>query len=113
MTAAIRQAGVAALARVRHASMPDIGRALDLGCEGVIVPNVESAEQAREVTGAVRYPPEGYRSAGGVYQPPAPPLCIVMVESSHAMTELPATLAPARRGRHLRRPAGPVLLARD
>jgi 4-hydroxy-2-oxoheptanedioate aldolase len=44
------------------------------------------------VAGAVRYPPEGYRSAGGVYKPPAPPLCIVMVESSHAMAELPATL---------------------
>jgi len=92
MTAAIRQAGAAPMARVRHASMPDIGRALDLGCEGVIVPNVESAEQAREVTGAVRYPPEGYRSAGGVYTPPALPLCIVMVESSHALSELPATL---------------------
>lgn len=92
MTAAIRQAGAAAMARVRHASMPDIGRALDLGCEGVIVPNVESAEQAREVVGAVKYPPEGYRSAGGVFRPPAPPLCIIMVESAHAMTELPATL---------------------
>jgi 4-hydroxy-2-oxoheptanedioate aldolase len=92
MTAAIRRAGAAPMARVRHASTPDIGRALDLGCEGVIVPNVESADQAREVAGAVRFPPEGYRSAGGVYTPPALPLCIVMVESSHAMAELPATL---------------------
>jgi 4-hydroxy-2-oxoheptanedioate aldolase len=95
MTAAIRLAGAAPIARVRHANPADIGRALDLGCDGVIVPNVESAEQAREVVGACRYPPEGYRSAGGVFTPAAPPLCIVMVESSHAMAELPATLRQA------------------
>ncbi len=95
MTAAIRLAGAAPIARVRHANPADIGRALDLGCDGVIVPNVESAEHAREVVGACRYPPEGYRSAGGVFTPAAPPLCIVMVESGHAMAELPATLRQA------------------
>ena len=92
MTSAIRLAGAAPIARVRHAHMADIGRALDLGCEGVIVPNIESADQAREVTGACRFPPEGYRSAGGVLAPQSLPLCIVMVESAHAMAELPATL---------------------
>jgi 4-hydroxy-2-oxoheptanedioate aldolase len=92
MTSAIKLAGAAPLARVRHAHPADIGRALDLGCEGVIVPNVESADQARAVVGACRYPPEGYRSAGGALPRPEEPLCVVMVESSHAMTELPATL---------------------
>jgi 4-hydroxy-2-oxoheptanedioate aldolase len=92
LTTAIRLAGAAPIGRVRHASMPDIGRALDLGCEGVIVPNVESAEQAAEVAGACLYPPDGYRSAGGVLAPAGKPLCVVMVESAHAMTELPATL---------------------
>jgi 4-hydroxy-2-oxoheptanedioate aldolase len=92
MTTAIRLAGAAPLGRVRHASMADIGRALDLGCEGVIVPNVESAEQAAEVAGACRFPPDGYRSAGGLLAPAGQPLCLVMVESTHAMTELPATL---------------------
>jgi 4-hydroxy-2-oxoheptanedioate aldolase len=92
MTTAIRLAGAAPMARVRHAHMADIGRALDLGCEGVIVPNVESAEQAREVAGACRFPPDGYRSAGGVLAPAGQPLCIVMVESEHAMAQLPATL---------------------
>jgi 4-hydroxy-2-oxoheptanedioate aldolase len=92
LTAAIREAGVAPLARVRYAHPADIGRALDLGCTGVIVPNVESAEQARSVVGACQYPPEGYRSAGGVIPRADQPLCIVMVESSHAVTELPATL---------------------
>lgn len=92
MTTAIRLAGAAPLGRVRHAHPADIGRALDLGCVGVIVPNVESAEQARTVAGACRYPPEGYRSGGGVMANDAVPLCIVMVESRQAMTELPDTL---------------------
>ncbi len=92
LTTAIRLAGATPLGRVRHAHPADIGRALDLGCEGVIVPNVESAEQAAAVAGACRYPPEGYRSAGGALTTVTRPLCIVMVESRHAMSELPATL---------------------
>ena len=92
LTTAIRQAGATPLGRVRHAHPADIGRALDLGCEGVIVPNVESAEQAAAVAGACRYPPDGYRSGGGVLASQLAPLCIVMVESRQAMAELPATL---------------------
>jgi 4-hydroxy-2-oxoheptanedioate aldolase len=91
MTTAIRLAGSTPVGRVRHAHPADIGRALDLGCEGVIVPNVNSAAQAREVAGAVRYPPAGYRSAGGVLAT-ADPFCLVMVESAEAVTDLPATL---------------------
>jgi 4-hydroxy-2-oxoheptanedioate aldolase len=93
LTTAIRLAGAAPVGRVRHAHPADIGRALDLGCDGVIVPNVETAEQAASVVGACRIPPDGYRSAGGVFAPAALPLCVVMVESSLAMAELPATLA--------------------
>ena len=92
LTTAIRHAGATPLGRVRHAHPADIGRALDLGCEGVIVPNVESAEQAAAVAGACRYPPDGYRSAGGTMVSRPDPLCIVMVESRQAMAELPATL---------------------
>ena len=92
MTSAIRLAGAAPIGRVRHAHPADIGRALDLGCAGVITPNVNSAAQAREVAGAVRYPPAGYRSAGGVLAADEP-FCIVMVESAEAVAELAATLA--------------------
>ena len=92
MTTAIRLAGATPVGRVRHAHPADIGRALDLGCEGVIVPNVDSAAQAREVAGAVRYPPAGYRSAGGALATEEP-FCLVMVESVAAVTDLPATLA--------------------
>ena len=92
LTSAIRLAGAAPVARVRHAHTADIGRALDLGCEGVIVPNVDSADQARQVAGAVRYPPAGHRSAGGVLAA-AEPFCLVMAESAAAVAELDATLA--------------------
>ncbi len=92
MTSAIRLAGATPIARVRHAHTADIGRALDLGCEGVIVPNVDSAAQAGQVASAVRYPPAGHRSAGGVLAV-AEPFCLVMAESAGALAELDATLA--------------------
>ena len=92
MTSAIRLAGAVPVARVRHAHTADIGRALDLGCEGVIVPNVDSAAQALHVAGAVRYPPAGHRSVGGVLAA-AEPFCLVMAESSDAVDDLDATLA--------------------
>jgi 4-hydroxy-2-oxoheptanedioate aldolase len=92
MTSAIRLAGATPVGRVRHAHTADIGRALDLGCEGVIVPNVDSAAQARQVAGAVRYPPAGYRSAGGVLAA-GEAFCLVMAESADALRELDATLA--------------------
>ena len=92
LTTAIRLAGAAPVGRVRHAHPADIGRALDLGCAGVIVPNVNSAGQAREAAGACRYPPAGYRSAGGVLATDDP-FCIVMAESAEAVDDLDATLA--------------------
>jgi 4-hydroxy-2-oxoheptanedioate aldolase len=92
LTSAVRLAGATPVARVRHAHTADIGRALDLGCEGVIVPNVDSAVQARQVASAVRYPPAGHRSAGGVLAA-ADPFCLVMVESPAALAELDVTLA--------------------
>jgi 4-hydroxy-2-oxoheptanedioate aldolase len=93
MTTAIRLAGATPVGRVRHAHPADIGRALDLGCAGVIVPNVESAEQAGAVVGACHYPPAGYRSGGGALAGTGEPFCIIMVESRAAVAELEATLA--------------------
>src|ERR1700748_118668 len=93
MTNAIRLAGSTPLGRVRHAHPADIGRALDLGCQGVIVPNVDSAAQAREAAGACHYPPAGYRSGGGAMTSADEPFCIIMVESAEAVADLDATLA--------------------
>src|SRR6185437_231816 len=93
LTSAISKAGAVPLARVRYAHPADIGRALDLGCAGVIVPNVESAEQASAAAGACRYPPIGYRSAAGVQASPDDPFCVIMVESGAALAQIDATLA--------------------
>jgi 2-keto-3-deoxy-L-rhamnonate aldolase RhmA len=41
-----------------------IKRALDLGCDGVIVPQVRTAAEAREAVAATKYPPAGIRSVG-------------------------------------------------
>jgi 2-dehydro-3-deoxyglucarate aldolase/4-hydroxy-2-oxoheptanedioate aldolase len=41
-----------------------IKRALDLGCDGVIVPQVKTAEEARQAVAAAKYPPAGIRSVG-------------------------------------------------
>ena len=70
LTSAVRLAGATPVARVRYPGTADIGRALDLGCAGVIVPNVDSAAQARQVAGAVRYPPAG---TGRPAAPSSPP----------------------------------------
>jgi 4-hydroxy-2-oxoheptanedioate aldolase len=47
------------------ANQPDqIGKALDAGAQGVIVPMVNSAEEAGRAAAACRYPPAGGRSCG-------------------------------------------------
>jgi 4-hydroxy-2-oxoheptanedioate aldolase len=50
--------------RVSSQSPTEIGRVLDFGADGVIVPMVETADQARVVAQACRYPPTGSRSWG-------------------------------------------------
>lgn|GEM_PF-38789 len=56
----------APLVRVARNGPAEIGSALDAGAVGVIVPLVESAEEARQAVDAARYPPLGHRSGGGV-----------------------------------------------
>ena len=58
------------LAALRWCVLPDgshsnIKRALDAGAFGIIIPMVETVEQARAAIAAAKYPPEGNRSAGG------------------------------------------------
>jgi 2-keto-3-deoxy-L-rhamnonate aldolase RhmA len=57
---------VPCLVRVEDDSATAIGRALDAGAEGVIVPLVETAAQAEAAAAASHYPPKGHRSGGGV-----------------------------------------------
>ena len=52
------------VARVVWNDFAAIGRLLDRGALGIVVPMVESAEEARAAARAVRYPPRGSRSYG-------------------------------------------------
>ncbi|MGN6446726.1 HpcH/HpaI aldolase family protein [Amnibacterium sp.] len=69
-----------------------IGRALDAGADGVIVPLVERAEEAEAAVAAARYPPRGIRSFGplpGSAQAPRP--CGgVMVETADGLAAVDA-----------------------
>ena len=60
--------GVVPLVRVADAVYDSISRALDLGAQGVLVPACESAEEARFVVESARFPPQGKRGFGLLYQ---------------------------------------------
>lgn len=53
--------GVAPIARVATNGVMDIRRALDVGAAGVLVPFVNTADQARQAVAAAKYPPLGVR----------------------------------------------------
>ena len=57
--------GCVALARVPSNRHDHIKRVLDIGAQGVVVPMVNSVEEARSAVKACLYPPEGDRSVGG------------------------------------------------
>lgn len=82
---------VSPLVRVPVNSASEIGKALDAGAEGVIVPLVDSAADAAAAARACRYPPEGNRSfgparrfqafQGGAAGANEGVLCIAMIET--------------------------------
>jgi 4-hydroxy-2-oxoheptanedioate aldolase len=80
-----------------------IMRALDAGADGVIVPMVNSVEEAIAAASATRYPPAGFRSWGplrsGMAQPGFDPelgnrqtVCLVMIETIEAFQRLEGIL---------------------
>lgn len=65
MVRACRVANVVPLARVPENHPKQILRALDSGCLGVMVPQVETPEQAAAAVAATKYAPQGMRSLAG------------------------------------------------
>lgn len=59
---AVTLQGVTPVVRVVSNSFSNIGRALDAGALGIVVPMVNTAEEARAAAEAMRYPPRGHRS---------------------------------------------------
>ncbi|MDE2398036.1 MAG: 2,4-dihydroxyhept-2-ene-1,7-dioic acid aldolase [Burkholderiales bacterium] len=104
MLQAMRASGVVPLVRVPWLEPGIVMKALDAGAFGVICPMVNTAEQAAEFVGCLRYPPLGQRSfgptranfsAGANYAAEANGeiLAFAMVETAQAMDNLEAIAA--------------------
>lgn len=61
----VRSTDIAALVRLREHDTQALGRYLDMGVDGVLVPNVSTAEQATNLSRAMQYPPAGTRGCAG------------------------------------------------
>jgi 4-hydroxy-2-oxoheptanedioate aldolase len=96
---AISSAGGTGLVRVEANDITPIGRALDAGAGGVIVPLVDSPSDAAAAVASVRYPPDGRRSfaANRSGLPPAEAnarnVVIAMIETPGALSEVDAICA--------------------
>jgi 2-keto-3-deoxy-L-rhamnonate aldolase RhmA len=100
--------GVTPIVRVCANAIDEATRAIDNGAMGIVMPHVDTAEQAKRIADALHYPPMGHRSWGGPpavygYLPPATAeaqaainaeiLTIVMLESPEAVRNADAIAA--------------------
>lgn len=108
MVRAAEAYNITPLARIPDHADATILRFLDRGVQGIIVPHVNTAEQAEAIAKAARYYPDGHRGAGGGRPSPfgAPPmsrteasrfvnantLVIPMIEEVEAVKNLDAIL---------------------
>lgn len=99
MICAARGAGITPLVRVPEVSGQGIHRVLDLGAQGVMAPQVGNEAQARTVSHASRFAPDGSRGLGGpargngwgalsAAELDRQVLTIVQIESQEAMENL-------------------------
>ena len=97
---------VPALVRVPGLDGVSIAKALDSGAEGVLVPHVNTEQDARNVVRATRFPPDGKRGAGpgrstaygrdilkSVEGARRSTLVAIQLETVEALVNLPAILA--------------------
>lgn len=99
----VERHGILPITRVPANEPWVIGRALDAGAMGVVVPLVSTAREAAAAVAACRYAPEGARSFGpiraslaagtGNPQRLQSVLCVVMVETTEGLRNLPEIAA--------------------
>jgi 2-keto-3-deoxy-L-rhamnonate aldolase RhmA len=63
--AVLARCATAAVVRIPSHDAVAIKHYLDLGADALMVPNVDTAEQARQIVRLMRYPPQGVRGFGG------------------------------------------------
>lgn len=76
--------GISPIVRIPHGAFELASRALDAGALGIVVPHVESAEQARDIVQRLRYAPQGERGVSGMI----PQFGYSRVDLREATTEL-------------------------
>lgn len=65
MLMAANATDVVAIVRLLSQNRDHIQKTLDIGAQGILVPMVRTAEEARAIVRATRFPPEGDRAWGG------------------------------------------------
>jgi len=65
ISVAAQDSGIAPIVRVPYGELAMATRVLDGGALGIVIPHVDTAEEAREIADRLRYPPRGHRSVGG------------------------------------------------
>lgn len=101
-----RALGLEVLAKVLGPERGPIQQALDFGADAVVIPHVENAAHAKQVTAFAKFPPLGDRSfAGGrttgyggftdawVSEQDSRTRCLPMIEDAGAITEIDEILA--------------------
>lgn len=105
---ALKGSATAALIRTSGIDPPLMARMLDLGVDGVIVPDIRTTEQAQVIARAMRHAPEGSRGNAGPLARRARyrfedsavsdaaderPLLVAMIESAQGAANAPAIAA--------------------
>jgi 4-hydroxy-2-oxoheptanedioate aldolase len=65
ISVAAQDSGIAPIVRVPYGELAMATRVLDGGALGIVIPHVDTADEAREIADRLRYPPRGHRSVGG------------------------------------------------
>jgi 2-keto-3-deoxy-L-rhamnonate aldolase RhmA len=65
ISVAAQDSAIAPIVRVPHGELAMATRVLDGGALGVVIPHVDTPEEAKEIADRLRYPPRGHRSVGG------------------------------------------------
>lgn len=65
--AAISSLGVSPITRIRSPAHDIIKRALDTGAHGIMVPQINSAEEARQIVASSKFPLQGVRGQGSAF----------------------------------------------
>ncbi|KAL5363296.1 Phosphoenolpyruvate/pyruvate domain-containing protein [Aspergillus floccosus] len=88
--AAISSLGVSPVIRVRGPAHDIIKRALDTGAHGIMVPQINSAEEARQIVVSSKFPPQGCRGQGSAF--PAIGHCLTTPEYMASANETIITM---------------------